>query len=423
MKVLLIGSGGREHAIALKLMENPRIKKLFCAPGNGGMSSIATCVDINACDISSMTLFAKQNNIDFVVVAPDNPLVLGMADAFEKLGIPAFGPRKSAAIIEGSKVFAKSFMKKYGIPTADYMVFDDQNNAVEYILKKGAPLVIKADGLALGKGVVVAKNKDDAITAVKDMMSGGKFGDAGARVVIEECLEGPEVSVLCFTDGKTIRPMVSAEDHKRAFDGDTGPNTGGMGAFAPSTVYTEDIEKKCIKEIFIPTVQGMAAEERPFKGVLYFGLMITEQGPKVIEYNARFGDPETQVVLPLLKTDLLDIMQAVESERLHEIDIKWDNFAALCVVMASKGYPGEYQTGKVIHGLAAAAEKGAVIYHAGTKIADGKFITSGGRVLAVSVTALDLHTARKKAYAALSDIHFDGAFYRKDIGKRIPKGL
>lgn len=418
MKVLLIGGGGREHAIALKLRQSPRISRLFCAPGNGGIASVAECVNIKACDVASMTAFARQNGIDLAVVAPDDPLMLGMVDAMESEGIRAFGPRRSAAIIEGSKAFAKNLMKKYGIPTARYEVFDNEADAVAHLRRVGAPVVVKADGLALGKGVTVAETTEEAVGAVKAMMGGRRYGDAGSRVVIEECLKGPEVSVLCFTDGKTVCPMVSAQDHKRAFDGDKGPNTGGMGAFSPSRVYTPDIAKRCLREIFKPTVRAMEAEGRPFKGVLYFGLMLTAGGPKVIEYNARFGDPETQAVLPRLKTDLLEIFEAVIDGRLDKVNIEWEDSAAVCVVMASGGYPGAYTAGLPVFGLESAAKKGVTVYHAGTRLDGEGFVTAGGRVLGVTALAADLDTAIQKAYDAVGDIGFDGAFYRKDIGKK-----
>lgn len=419
MKVLLVGGGGREHAIALKLSRSPLVSKIICAPGNGGIAEVAECVNVRADDVASMVALAKSRGVDLVFVAPDNPLMLGMVDAVEREGIRAFGPRRSAALIEGSKAFAKSLMKKYGIPTAHSEVFDRQEDAEQYIRRMGAPIVVKADGLALGKGVTVAETTEEAVEAVRAMMGGHRFGDAGSRVVVEERLTGPEVSVLCFTDGKTVCPMVSAQDHKRAFDGDKGPNTGGMGAFSPSKVYTPDIAERCRREIFEPTVRAMEREGRPFKGVLYFGLMLTADGPKVIEYNARFGDPETQVVLPRLKTDLMAVVLAILDGRLHEINVEWDDNAAACVVLASSGYPGSYPTGFAISGLAEAnAVEGVTVYHAGTRMDAGRFVTAGGRVLGVTAVAGDLDTAVGRAYEAARLIRFQGAFMRMDIGKK-----
>lgn len=419
MKVLLVGGGGREHAIALKLSRSPLVSKIICAPGNGGIAEVAECVNVRADDVASMVALAKSRGVDLVFVAPDNPLMLGMVDAVEREGIRAFGPRRSAALIEGSKAFAKSLMKKYGIPTAHSEVFDRQEDAEQYIRRMGAPIVVKADGLALGKGVTVAETTGEAVEAVRAMMGGRRFGDAGSRVVVEERLTGPEVSVLCFTDGKTVCPMVSAQDHKRAFDGDKGPNTGGMGAFSPSKVYTPDIAERCRREIFEPTVRAMEREGRPFKGVLYFGLMLTADGPKVIEYNARFGDPETQVVLPRLKTDLMAVVLAILDGRLHEINVEWDDNAAACVVLASSGYPGSYPTGFAISGLAEAnAVEGVTVYHAGTRMDAGRFVTAGGRVLGVTAVAGDLDTAVGRAYEAARLIRFQGAFMRMDIGKK-----
>jgi len=419
MKVLLVGGGGREHAIALKLSRSPLVSKIICAPGNGGIAEVAECVNVRADDVASMVALAKSRGVDLVFVAPDDPLMLGMVDAVEREGIRAFGPRRSAALIEGSKAFAKSLMKKYGIPTAHSEVFDRQEDAEQYIRRMGAPIVVKADGLALGKGVTVAETTEEAVEAVRAMMGGHRFGDAGSRVVVEERLTGPEVSVLCFTDGKTVCPMVSAQDHKRAFDGDKGPNTGGMGAFSPSKVYTPDIAERCRREIFEPTVRAMEREGRPFKGVLYFGLMLTADGPKVIEYNARFGDPETQVVLPRLKTDLMAVVLAILDGRLHEINVEWDDNAAACVVLASSGYPGSYPTGFAISGLAEAnAVEGVTVYHAGTRMDAGRFVTAGGRVLGVTAVAGDLDTAVGRAYEAARLIRFQGAFMRMDIGKK-----
>ena len=414
MKILVVGGGGREHTIVWKIAQSPKAEKIYCAPGNGGISELAECVDIKACDIDGMVKFAKDNQIDLVMVAPDDPLVLGMVDAMEKAGIRAFGPRKNAAIIEGSKVFSKELMKKYNIPTAAYEVFDKSADAIEYLKKGSFPAVIKAEGLALGKGVIIAQNLDEAIAGVHEIMDEKKFGDSGNRVVIEEFLTGPEVSVLAFTDGKTVRPMVSAQDHKRAFDNDKGLNTGGMGTFSPSRLYTPEIAEECMKNIFIPTINAMVAEGRTFKGVLYFGLMMTANGVKVIEYNARFGDPETQVVLPRLETDLVDIMEACIDERLSDIDIKWSDNAAVCVVLASGGYPVKYKSGYEISGLDSV--KDAYIFHAGTKMENGKFLTAGGRVLGITAVAENLDAAIEKAYKNVSKVSFTDVHYRKDIG-------
>ena len=414
MKVLVVGGGGREHAICHALSKSAKVDKIWCAPGNGGIASIAECVDITATDIEKMVAFAKENKPDLVMVAPDDPLALGMVDALEDVGIRAFGPHKNAAIIEGSKSFAKDLMQKYNIPTANYAVFEESSKAIEYIKEQGAPIVVKADGLALGKGVTVAMTEEDAINAVKDAMDGGAFGSAGARVVIEEFLTGPEVSVLAFTDGKTIKTMPSAQDHKRAYDHDKGPNTGGMGAFSPSRMYTDEIAKTCMDTIFRPTIDAMAKEGRTFKGVIYFGLMLTPKGPKVIEYNARFGDPETQAVLSRLETDIFDIFNAVIDGTLENIDIKWSDNAACCVCMASGGYPAKYEKGKVITGLDSVTD--SMVYHAGTKLSDGVMITNGGRVLGVTANAKTLDEAIKKAYADVKKIHFDGVHFRTDIG-------
>ena len=414
MKVLVVGGGGREHAICHALSKSAKVDKIWCAPGNGGIASIAECVDITATDIEKMVAFAKENKPDLVMVAPDDPLALGMVDALEDAGIRAFGPHKNAAIIEGSKSFAKDLMRKYNIPTANYAVFEESSKAIEYIKEQGAPIVVKADGLALGKGVTVAMTEEDAINAVKDAMDGGAFGSAGARVVIEEFLTGPEVSVLAFTDGKTIKTMPSAQDHKRAYDHDKGPNTGGMGAFSPSRMYTDEIAKTCMDTIFRPTIDAMAKEGRIFKGVIYFGLMLTPKGPKVIEYNARFGDPETQAVLSRLETDIFDIFNAVINGTLENIDIKWSDNAACCVCMASGGYPAKYEKGKVITGLDSVTD--SMVYHAGTKLSDGVMVTNGGRVLGVTANAKTLDEAIKKAYADVKKIHFDGVHFRTDIG-------
>ena len=420
MKVLVVGSGGREHAVVKKLAENPEIERIYCAPGNGGISVQATPVDIKAIDAEGMVAFAKKEGIDFAVVTPDDPLVLGMADAMEEAGVPAFGPSKKAAQIEGSKVFAKNLMKKYGIPTAKYEVFDDPGKVVEYIERVNCfPAVIKADGLALGKGVVIAKNLEEAKGAVHSIMEDKIFGKSGNQVVVEEFLTGKEVSVLAFTDSHTVSPMVSSMDHKRAYDNDEGPNTGGMGTIAPSPYYTADVAKRCMEEIFLPTVEAMKKEGCPFKGCLYFGLILTEQGPKVIEYNCRFGDPETQVVLPLLKTDLFTIMRAVRDEHLSELDIQWSTGAAACVVLASGGYPKKYETGFPIEGLDEdGGHPGVIVYHAGTKKQDGKFLTAGGRVLGVTGLGDNLPQALEKAYDAVKEITFEKVHYRTDIGKK-----
>lgn len=416
MKVLVIGSGGREHTIVWKLSQSPKVDKLYCAPGNGGISQLAECVDINVMDKEKMTAFAKENGIDLVVVAPDDPLVDGMVDAMEAEGIRAFGPCANAAIIEGSKAFSKELMKKYNIPTAKYEVFSDSGEAIEYLKKGTFPAVIKADGLALGKGVIIAQNLEEAEQAVHDMIDGGKFGKSGSRVVVEEFLTGPEVSVLAFTDGKTVVPMVSAQDHKRAFDNDEGLNTGGMGTFSPSRLYDEAKAKECMENIFLPTIKAMNNEGRTFKGVLYFGLMMTKDGVKVIEYNCRFGDPETQVVLPRLKSDLAEIMEAVIDERLSELNIEWEDNAAVCVVMASGGYPVSYKKGYEINGIKDAEAEGAVVFHAGTAVKDGKTVTNGGRVLGVTATAKTLDEAIKKAYEYVDKISFKDEFHRSDIG-------
>lgn len=416
MTVLVVGGGGREHAICTALRKSPRIKKLICAPGNGGISDIAECVPVKATDIPGMLKLAREKSIDFVVVAPDDPLALGMVDAFEEAGIAAFGPRKDAAIIESSKVFSKSLMKKYAIPTASYEAFDNMKDALDYIEKKGAPIVVKADGLALGKGVVVAGTLQEAKNAVKEMMEDRKFGDSGSRIVIEDYMTGPEVTVLCFTDGKTIVPMPSSRDHKRAYDNNEGPNTGGMGAVCPSPDYTPRIAAECMEKIFLPTMRAMNSEGRPFKGVLYFGLMLTPDGPRVVEYNARFGDPETQPVLSLLETDLMEIFMAVTEERLSELEIKWKDGASCCVVMASGGYPLKYSAGYEIKGLESALP-GVTVYHAGTKKENGRYLTSGGRVLGVTATAENLRNAINKAYDAVKTIYFKDMHYRTDIGR------
>jgi len=417
MNLLVVGGGGREHAIIQSLKKNPEVAKIYALPGNGGIANDAECVAIGATDIEGIVNFAKTHAIDFAVVAPDDPLVLGCADALQEIGIPVFGPRKNAAIIEGSKVFSKRLMQKYNIPTAAYAVFTDLQEALAYIEDAPIPTVIKADGLALGKGVIIAMNRDEAKVALRSMLEDKVFGDSGSRVIIEEFLTGPEVSVLSFTDGETVVPMVSSMDHKRAMDGDQGLNTGGMGTIAPNPYYTEEVAKECMETIFLPTIRAMKAEGRPFQGCLYFGLMLTPNGPKVIEYNCRFGDPETQVVLPLLKTDLLTVMQAVENKTLDQLNVEWYDGAAACIIMASGGYPGHYEKGKEIT-IPADLPENVTVIHAGSKLEGGKLVTSGGRVLGVTASAPTLKEALADAYAAAERIHFDGAFMRHDIGRR-----
>lgn len=425
MKFLVVGSGGREHAIVMKLAESKQVEKIYCAPGNGGISKYAECFDINAKDIDGIVNLAKKLSVDYVFVAPDDPLVLGMVDELNKNGIKTFGPNKAAAIIEGSKVFSKDLMKKYNIPTAGYDVFDDPEIALNFIKEKNKyPTVIKADGLALGKGVVIANSEEEAVIAIDSIMNDRIFGESGSRIVIEEFLEGPEVSVLSFTDGKTVVPMISSMDHKRAFDNDEGSNTGGMGTIAPNPCYTDDVAEECMKQIFIPTINAMNMEGRTFKGCLYFGLMITKDGPKVIEYNCRFGDPETQVVLPLLKTDLVDIIEAIESENLSSLNIEFYDRSAACVVIASGGYPKKYTTGYAIEGLDKNGQiDGAYVYHAGTKISDNEIVTSGGRVLGVTSVSDSLEDALNKSYDTVRKICFKDMHYRKDIGRKALKIL
>ena len=415
MKIMVVGGGGREHAIIKKLKENKNITEIFALPGNGGMIGDATLVDIGAKDIEKQVEFAKNNNINYAVVAPDDPLVLGAVDALTEAGIPCFGPNKAAAIIEGSKVFSKNLMKKYGIPTAEYEVFNDLEKALEYLETAPIPTVIKADGLALGKGVIIAETREQAKDAVRSMMEDKVFGDSGNNVVIEEFLEGPEVSVLSFTDGKTLIPMVSSMDHKRALDGDKGLNTGGMGTVAPNPYYTKDIEKECMDKSVIPTINARNSENRTFKGCLYFGLMITKNGPKVIEYNCRFGDPETQVVLPLLESDLYTIMKATTDGTLKDTEVKFSSGAAACVVMASRGYPQKYESGFEINIDDSIKDK---VYVAGAKFDDGILKTAGGRVLGVTDTADNLKDALNKAYKNVEKVTFSNAFYRKDVGKK-----
>ena len=415
MKILVVGGGGREHALIKKIKQNEQVEKIYALPGNGGIAADAECVNIGAKDISAIVDFALNNAIDYAVVAPDDPLVLGAVDALEEKGIPCFGPRANAAIIEGSKVFSKNLMKKYGIPTAAYEVFDDMNAALEYLDTAPIPTVIKADGLALGKGVIIAQTRDEAKDAVRSMMQDKVFGKSGDHIVIEEFLTGPEVSVLSFTDGKTVIPMISSMDHKRAGDNDTGLNTGGMGTVAPNPYYTEDIAEICMQTIFRPTVDAMNAEGRTFKGCLYFGLMLTPNGPKVIEYNCRFGDPETQVVLPLLETDLLTVMQAVTAGELDKIDVKFSDSHACCVIMASEGYPTSYEKG---FEMTIPADIADSVYVAGATLKDGKLLTNGGRVLGVTSVADTLENAIKLSYAKVRKITFGNAYYRHDIGKR-----
>ncbi len=417
MKVLIVGGGGREHAIALKVLENPGVTELYAAPGNGGMAQIATCLPFKATDVDGIVAWAVENTVDFVIVAPDDPLCLGMVDALDEKGIPAFGPKKNAAIIEGSKVFSKNLMKKYSIPTAAYETFNDYNAAVTYLQTADMPIVVKADGLALGKGVLICQTREEAVEAVHSMMKEAKFGASGANVVIEEFLTGPEVSVLAFTDGKTVKPMVSSMDHKRAFDHDEGLNTGGMGTIAPNPYYTKELADRCMKEIFLPTIAAMNAENRTFTGCLYFGLMMTPKGPKVIEYNCRFGDPETQVVLPLLKSDLLTIMQSTVNGTLADTPVEFSDGAACCVILASGGYPVSYKSGYPMTGLEEAA-KTARLYHAGTKLSDGQLVTSGGRVIGVTAVADTLNQAITDAYQAAENIHFTDRHMRRDIGQR-----
>ena len=412
MKVMVVGGGGREHAIIRKIKENKSVDVIFALPGNGGISRDAVCVDIGATDLDAIVDFAQKKRVDYAVVAPDDPLALGLVDMLEAVGIPSFGPHKNAALIEASKSFAKDQMKKYGIPTASYEVFTDMGKALEYVRSQEPPVVVKADGLALGKGVTIAETVEEAEAAVKSMMEDRKFGDSGAKVVIEEYLEGPEVSVLSFTDGNAIIPMISSMDHKRALDGDKGPNTGGMGAIAPNPYYTPEIAERCMKEIFVPTIKAMNAEGRQFRGCLYFGLMITKDGPKAIEYNCRFGDPETQVVLPLLESDLLDVMMHVTNGTLSEADVRFSDDCACCVVVASKGYPVKYEKGYEIF----IPEGMENIYVAGAKEINGRLVTSGGRVLGVTCTGRDLKLAITNAYQDVSKVRFENDFYRRDIG-------
>ena len=423
MKVLVIGSGGREHAIIRKLKENPTIEEIICAPGNGGIAADAKCVSVSAIDLANMVELAKNEKVDFCVVTPDDPLAMGMVDILEMEGIPCFGPNANAAIIESSKVFAKNLMKKYQIPTAGYAVFSDAQEAINYIRTENRyPTVLKADGLALGKGVLIAQTEEEAVQAVNELMVDQAFGQAGKQIVIEEFMTGPEVSVLAFTDGHVVVPMISSMDHKRALDNDEGLNTGGMGTIAPSPFYTKEIAEVCMKTIFLPTIEAMNQEGRQFKGCLYFGLMLTPEGPRVVEYNCRFGDPETQVVLPLLKTDLLTIMRAVHDEKLSEVTIEWEDKACACVILASGGYPQKYHKGYEIDGLDDYGQvEGVTIYHAGTAWKDGKYYTNGGRVLGVSAVGDTLEQALQLSYDKIKEIHFTDMHYRTDIGRKVVK--
>ena len=420
MKIMVVGGGGREHAIIKKLKENKDITEIFALPGNGGIAADATCVDIGATDIDNIVSFAVENKIDYAVVAPDDPLVLGCVDALEEKNIPCFGPRADAAIIEGSKVFSKNLMKKYNIPTAAYEVFDDMEDALNYLETAPIPTVIKADGLALGKGVIIAQTRDEAKTAVRDMMEGGIFGKSGSRVVVEEFLTGPEVSVLAFTDGKVVKPMVSSMDHKRIGDNDTGLNTGGMGTVAPNPYYTKAIADECMETIFLPTINAMNEEGRTFKGCLYFGLMLTPNGPKVIEYNCRFGDPETQVVLPLLESDLLTVMMATTNGTLAETEVKFADKHACCVILASNGYPTSYKKG---FEMTFTDEALVSTYVAGAKLENGKLVTSGGRVTGTTAVADSLSEAIKEAYRLSDGVRFEGAYRRSDIGQKALQAL
>ncbi len=424
MRVLVVGSGGREHALVRKIKESKKVDYIACCPGNGGISYDAECFDVSATDIDGVVKLAKEIKADFVVVAPDDPLVMGMVDALNAEGFATFGPRANAAIIEGSKVFSKELMKKYNIPTAKYNVFDKAEDVINYIKAENEfPTVIKADGLALGKGVIIPETLDEAVAGVKEIMEDKIFGDSGNNVVVEEFLTGPEVSVLAFTDGKCVKPMVTSMDHKRALDGDKGLNTGGMGTVSPNPYYTDEIAEECMNTIFLPTIDAMNKEGRTFKGCLYFGLMLTPKGPKVIEYNCRFGDPETQVVLPRLKTDIMDIFEAINNETLSDLDIEWDDRACTCVIMASGGYPKSYPKGIEINGLTDGQLDGVTVYHAGTKRDGDKLVTSGGRVLGVTALGESIEDALAKSYAGVEKIKFDGAHYRKDIGQKALNAL
>ncbi|MDD7049565.1 MAG: phosphoribosylamine--glycine ligase [Lachnospiraceae bacterium] len=420
MKVLIVGSGGREHAIAASVIKNKRVSKLYCAPGNGGISQLAECVPIGAMEFERLVSFAKEKAIDLVIVGMDDPLVGGLVDCMEEAGIPAFGPRKNAAILEGSKAFSKELMKKYHIPTAAYETFDDPVKAMEYLKTSSFPIVLKADGLALGKGVLICNSLEEALEGVKSIMLDKQFGTAGNRMVIEEFMTGREVSVLAFVDGKTIKPMTSAQDHKRAKDGDKGLNTGGMGTFSPSPFYTKEVDDFCRKYIYQATVDAMAAEGRPFKGIIFFGLMLTSQGPRVLEYNARFGDPEAQVVLPRMKNDLIEVMEACLAGTLENIELEFEDNAAVCVVLASEGYPLEYEKGKLIRGLETfEGKEGYYCFHAGTRKTEEGIVTNGGRVLGITAKGKELKEARKNAYEAVKWVDFENKYMRNDIGKAI----
>ncbi len=420
MKVLVVGSGGREHAICTSIRKSPRLTKLFCAPGNAGIAQIAECVPIGVMEFDRIAAFAKENAIDLVVVAPDDPLAAGLVDVLNENGIRAFGPKKNAAILEGSKAFSKDLMKKYGIPTAAYENFDDSKEALKYLESCSYPIVLKADGLALGKGVLICKDHDEAVAGVKEIMEDKKFGDSGNRMVIEEFMTGREVSVLSFCDGKTIRIMTSAQDHKRAKDHDEGLNTGGMGTFSPSPFYTKEVDEFCKAQIYQKTVDAMASEGRPFKGVIFFGLMLTKDGPKVLEYNARFGDPEAQVVLPRMKNDILDVFDACIDGTLDQINLEFEDNAAVCVVLASDGYPVSYEKGFVINGLENfEGKEDYFCFHAGSKLTDRGIVTNGGRVLGITAKGRDLHEARSKAYEATEWVSFENKYMRHDIGKAI----
>lgn len=420
MKILIVGSGGREHAIAWKVAQSEKAEQIFCAPGNAGIAEYAQCVDIGAMEFEKLAAFAQEKEIDLTIVGMDDPLVGGIVDVFEQKGLRVFGPRKNAAILEGSKAFSKDLMKKYHIPTAAYETFDDAEAAVKYLQTASYPIVLKADGLALGKGVLICQTEEEALDGVRQIMLDKKFGAAGNQLVVEEFMTGREVSVLSFVDGKTIRTMTSAQDHKRAKDGDQGLNTGGMGAFSPSPFYTEEIDRFCQEHIYQPTVDAMAAEGRPFVGIIFFGLMLTEDGPKVLEYNARFGDPEAQVVLPRMKNDILDVMNACIDGNLDQVELEFEDNAAVCVVLASEGYPLEYQKGLPIAGLEKFKNKeGYYVFHAGTKYVDGQIVTAGGRVLGVTAKGADLKQARKNAYQAVEWVSFDNKYCRSDIGKAI----
>ncbi|SFR69441.1 phosphoribosylamine--glycine ligase [Anaeromicropila populeti] len=420
MKVLIVGGGGREHAIAASVAKSKKVEKIYCAPGNAGIAELAECVDISVMEFDKMTAFAEKEKIDFTIIGPDDPLVAGIVDAFEAKGLRVFGPRKNAAIIEGSKAFSKDLMKKYNIPTAQYETFQSAEKAVEYLETSSFPIVLKADGLALGKGVLICNTKEEAIEGVKTLMLDKQFGSAGDKIVVEEFLAGREVSVLCFCDGSTVKPMTSAQDHKRAKDGDQGLNTGGMGTFSPSPFYTEEVKSFCEKYVYQASMDAMKAEGRAFTGILFVGLILTEQGPKVLEYNARFGDPETQVVLPRMKNDIIEVMEACVDGKLNELELEFDNNAAVCVVLASEGYPEAYEKGKVITGLEHFSDKEEYfVFHAGTKAAEEGIVTNGGRVLGVTALGQDLKDARKKAYQATDWIEFSNKYMRNDIGKAI----